>query len=326
MQLKVTRLSPMEKTFQKNPSGFSLKPFSIHIPKDSGQKLNGFLVNRSDKHTGHFIRESPPPTKEKIVLHFTAGNLQSDIRQLTHPNHVSVSFIIARDGTIYRLFSSKDWAFHLGRGAKGGNRTQSRKSIGIELSNYGPLTEREGMLETCYSRLKDPRTGKIGPKDLYCSLMDTKEYILLDTPFRKTRYFAEYTHEQYESLVRLLRYLTATYDIPRAFLPLPERYEATDKVTDFHGILSHVNFRSSGKWDIGPAFDWDRVIQQTQAATIPIARSVDFEREFKDDLIDSEEGIISALSVGPENEVSPTTYGEEGPEEPIYSPEMNFFE
>jgi N-acetylmuramoyl-L-alanine amidase len=35
--------------------------------------------------------------------------------------------------------------------------------------------------------------------------------------------------------------------------------------TKFRGIVSHINYRESGKWDIGHAFDWNRVIHGVQA-------------------------------------------------------------
>ena len=62
----------------------------------------------------------------------------------------------------------------------------------------------------------------------------------------------------------MLRHLTDKFDIPRKFFPEEERYEATMKAAEFKGILSHVNFRATGKTDIGPAFDWDRVIKGVQ--------------------------------------------------------------
>ena len=84
-------------------------------------------------------------------------------------------------------------------------------------------------------------------------------------PYRECSYFATFTDEQYESLIILLRYLTAQYDIPRNFLNKKDRFLATQKVIGFKGILSHVNFRKTGKTDLGPAFDWDRLIKGVKA-------------------------------------------------------------
>jgi len=115
---------------------FKLKAFDLPIPGES-LRLLGYTCRRKDGDTSYFY--SNKYDKEKVVLHFTAGNLQGDLPQLTQKNyHVSVAFVIARNGAILQLFGSNRWSYHLGPGAIGGNRTQSRKSIGIELSNYGP--------------------------------------------------------------------------------------------------------------------------------------------------------------------------------------------
>lgn len=237
---------------------FQNDPFSIPIKNEDKLRLEGFTCRPTKHSATYFYPENFP--KKKIVLHFTVGNIQGDLGALTRANnHVSVPFLIARDGTIYQLFSSAAWSYHLGRGAVGGNRTQSRQSIGIELSNYGYLIERDGNLETAYSRVNG------NPVDIYCSLSETDKYTKLDPPFREQSYYATFTDEQYESLIILLRYLTAQYNIPRTFLPEDIRYATTNKVASFQGITSHVNFRKSGKWDIGPAFDWSRIISGVQA-------------------------------------------------------------
>ena len=74
----------------------------------------------------------------------------------------------------------------------------------------------------------------------------------------------------------LLRYLTAKHNIPRHFLPESKRYLTNLEVASFKGIVSHINFRTSGKWDIGPGFAWDQLIQYTggtivdpSGATVP---------------------------------------------------------
>lgn len=196
----------------------------------------------------YFYRVSHP--KEQIVLHFTIGHLKGDVATLTKPNfHVSVPFLLARDGTTYNLFPSEYWSYHLGRAAVGGNTVRSRGSIGIELSNLGPLERSGEELLTIYS--------KPNRKDVYCD-MDQREFYTA-IGFRDYEFYATFTDAQYESLVVLLRYLTARYDIPRRFLPPAQRFETSNETPHFRGIVSHVNYRAD-KCDIGPAFDWPRVI------------------------------------------------------------------
>ena len=235
-------------------SQFNMQPFSLPIP-DSDEKLSGFVCRPAAGYTNYFYPEEVK--KDQIVLHHTAGNLQGDFWALTRENwHVSVAFLIARDGTIYQLHGSNQWSHHLGPKALGGNVAQSKRSIGIELSNYGYLEKVGSNLETPYSKVQ--RDNGKSP-DVYCSIQETDLYVKLPVPYRGQRYFATFTDAQYKSLSLLIRYLCATYKIPIAFLPDNERYNLTHKVVGFKGIVSHVNYRKD-KWDLGPAFDWARLM------------------------------------------------------------------
>lgn len=188
--------------------------------------------------------------KERVVLHFTAGYLKGDIATLTRPNyHVSVPFVIARDGTIYNLWSSSYWSYHLGQEAIGGNTPMSQRSVAIEISNIGPLNQVGNELQNIYD-------------SPYCTTGERQYYT--QHSYRDFDYYATFTDEQYDSLVALLRYLTGRYNIPRRFLDPPYRYELRPDIANFYGIVSHVNFRRD-KVDIGPAFDWDRVISGVTA-------------------------------------------------------------
>lgn len=263
--MRFTSVRDSEKKFLSTAGNgaYSLRNISVPIPGED-LSLKGFLCTPKNN-SGYYHDVAHP--KVRIVIHYTAGTITSDISTLTtHNRHVSVPFVIARDGTIYQLFSSKFWSGHLGKGLGNTNtgNAQDKCSIGIELSNYGFLKEKDGNLETYYSRQKNAN-GITGPTDVYCSLDDETEYIKLQTPFREQKFYAAHTLAQYESLIILLRYLTAQYNIPRNFLPEPLRYQATSEVLNFKGIVTHVNYRTDGKWDLGPAFDWKQVITGVQS-------------------------------------------------------------
>jgi N-acetyl-anhydromuramyl-L-alanine amidase AmpD len=261
--MRYETLPQIEARFRNEAAAF-LTPFSVPVPNEA-LSLQGLLY-KPDR-SGYFHQVNHP--KERIVLHFTAGNIRSDMQSLTgQGRHVSVAFVIGRDGTIYQLFPSGYWSGHLGAGVgnQGTGNAQDKATIGIEISNYGYLVPRDGNLETIYSRQKDPKTGKLSPVDPYCPLTTTAAYRKIEQPFREQSYYATCTPEQVESTVILLRYLTAKYNIPRQFLPADKRFITTNDVVNFKGIVSHVNYRSSGKWDIGPAFDWELLISGVQAA------------------------------------------------------------
>lgn len=274
--MRFTSIPATEKNFRTTGGNgqFSFSTVDVPIPGED-LRLNAVFA-KSLTTSGYFHAVEHP--KRRIVIHYTAGNLAGDMPTMSRDDfHVSVPFVIARDGTIYQLFPSKFWSGHLGPGIgnQGTGNAQDKCTIGIELSNYGYLVERQGNLETIYSRLEDEETGKIGPIDVYCSLADEDAYQKISQPFREQTYYATHTDAQYESLIILLRYLTAAWNIPREFLPESTRYLASDDVLDFRGIVSHVNYRQSGKWDIGPAFDWEQVIAGVQASAFESQRIAD---------------------------------------------------
>lgn len=244
-----------DKGVDSDGKSFKLTPAAVDIP-GSTQKLNVVTANLASGDKSFYYTDAA--AKERIVIHFTAGYLKGDMAALTKKdNHVSTPFVVARDGTIYQLFSSKYWSYHLGKGAQGGNETMSKSSIAIELSNVAYLREKDG-------NLVDPYGAQ------YCTPAETDAYVTLPKAYRGYTRFATFTNAQYDSLITLLRYLTATYKIPAAFLPEEKRYDVYADVAKFKGITSHVNYQpeSYGKWDIGPGFDWTRVI--AGLATVPV--------------------------------------------------------
>jgi len=98
---------------------------------------------------------------------------------------------------------------------------------------------------------------KITYGDVYCT-QDQEQYYWQHS-FRGYDYFATFSDAQYQAVIVLLRYLTGRYNIPREILPEARRYAAGRDVLSFAGIVSHVNYRATGKTDIGPAFDWQRI-------------------------------------------------------------------
>jgi N-acetyl-anhydromuramyl-L-alanine amidase AmpD len=246
------------RTTPKDSDGktFTLSTFRVEVA-GSSESLQAVTCKPANGDESYFYKDVFP--KKRIVVHYTAGYLKGDIAALTtRDRHVSVPFVVARDGTVYNLWSSRFWSYHLGKGAAGGNTEMSRSSVAIELSNLGYLRQKGDNLLT-YSG------------DLYCTLDEKEFFCKLDRPFRGYSYFATHTDAQYRSLGVLLRYLTKTYDIPAEFLPEPQRYEVYPGVDKFRGITTHVNYQpeSYGKWDIGPAFDWARVIASLSTVPVP---------------------------------------------------------
>jgi N-acetylmuramoyl-L-alanine amidase len=202
-------------------------------------------IGRSDY---YYDKETP---KDLIVLHHTAGFFWGDLSTLTTSHyHVSVAFVVARSGWIYRLFDPKLWSSHLGteKNVVGGSALNGARSIAIEISNVGQLA------------LAGSDLRFVGSK--YCGVGDAGYYTKLAKPFRGEKYFASFTAEQYAAVNSLLDELCTKYGIKRSFLPMKERFDTfpnSKTARAYKGIASHVNFRATGKTDLGPAFDWSRI-------------------------------------------------------------------
>jgi len=245
------------------------KKFTDTLTNSSGTKYTLDKITVLDKCEIHHIRPSfdsyyykEVVDKKKIVLHFTVGTIRGDMASLTKKdNHMSVSYVIARNGIIYELFEPKYWSYHLGRGSVGGNGYNSKESIGIELSNYGPLNEVGSNLESVYSEVEytdSKGQKKKTKKDIYCSTSEIQYF--KRAPLRGYDYFASFTDKQLLATKELVNYLSKKFNIPKTLLDEKDRYNifsSSTKAKEFKGICTHINFRSSGKWDIGSHFDWE---------------------------------------------------------------------
>lgn len=190
-------------------------------------------------------------SKDLIVLHFTAGaSAESAFRSWKNdPAHVATAFIVDTDGRVYETFDPRCWAYHLG--VKGTDR-HDRRSIGIEMANVGPLKP----------SANDPNVLNWWPPNNqwqtpYCRRDERDRY--MEQEYRDVKYFARYTEAQASSVIKLVHQLCDEFGIPRK-LAGSERLGTCDPgfYGSFKGVATHANFRQD-KWDVGPAFEWDRL-------------------------------------------------------------------
>lgn len=194
--------------------------------------------------------------KDLIVLHFTAGTTARsafDTWRL-RSERVATSYIVDVDGTVYEVFPPQCWAAHLG--VKHTNNVHDRRSIGIEIANVGPLQPSAA----------DPRVLNWWPKKSptaadfttrFCTVDERQRY--LEATYRGKAHFAAYPDVQVDAVAALVRGLCTQFDIATTLPPLAKRFD--DDLASFasyKGVCSHANFRRD-KWDIGPAFPWDRL-------------------------------------------------------------------
>ena len=168
--------------------------------------------------------------KSRIILHHTAGGTaESSIRWWnTNPDHVCTPYLIKRDGTILEVFNPEYWAYALGLGS----RSEEKKSIQIEICNYGGLIKQNGEL-----------FREVNNK-LYKFNGEFVEYSELHRGFL---YFEKYTDQQINSVVQLIRYLSDRFEIEINDVEKFWWYDRSSEKT----LISHTTLRR-GKSDIHP--------------------------------------------------------------------------
>jgi len=203
---------------------------------------------------GEYFKAEYP--KNVIYIHHTAGGHRPDwvIHGWDTDDHssgkariVATAFVIGGlsisngeseyDGKIYRAFDEKYWAHHLGTKFSN-NTTLNKKSIGIELCNYGPLT-----------------LGKNGVFYNYVNKPVPKEMVVtLDAPFRGFKHYHAYTDKQIQATKDLIIDLNSRYPETNFGTPLLSAmgFEVNaDAKSGKAGIYSHSNVRSD-KFDMSP--------------------------------------------------------------------------
>lgn len=157
-----------------------------------------------------YIKEEHP--KKQIYIHHTAGNASGEnvfLSWAANSERIATCVSISGkgsntiDGQIIQGFSSKHWAYHLGlkestfQSVGVPYQSLDKISIGIEICNWGQLTEKNGKF---YNYV-----NKVVPAD---------EVIKLDKPYKKHQFFHNYTDAQIASVKDLLLLWNNKYGIP----------------------------------------------------------------------------------------------------------------
>jgi N-acetyl-anhydromuramyl-L-alanine amidase AmpD len=245
-----TPTAPGDDADAGTPSGLSTDEMDLSVAGEpgGGESANGPQIDRTSLVLPPAEYYAQEFRKDLIVLHFTAGaTARSAVNTWrSNPEHVATAYVVDMDGTIYEVFPPQYWAYHLG--IKGGTPLE-RRSIGIEIANVGPLEQDNN----------SPSVLNWWPKNWrqkYCTREESDRYV--EATFRGKRYFASYAGAQLDSVARLVRYLSDRFGVPRRLPSTEARLCCDPTFAGYKGIATHVNFRPD-KWDVGPAFDWDRL-------------------------------------------------------------------
>ena len=180
--------------------------------------------------------------KDLIVLHFTAGyDWQGAYATFKKPGRVATPFLVGLDGTIYRLFDERCWAYHLGiKGRASENSRHDKRSIGIEIVNIGPAWSKNGHWVDY--------TGKTWPADH-----------IIKGANRGAQGGVAFPQLQVDAVCALVNWLLCEYRIPRR-IPADSTGFQLPVVAGFRGVATHQMFRRD-KYDLGPAFPYAQLIR-----------------------------------------------------------------
>lgn len=227
------KINVAETSFSANHTDSNGTRFSVGKTRDigGGHKITPLTTSYSS----YYYTEKTKKTQ--VFLHFTVGSIKGDVATLgKKDNHVSVSYLVDRQGNIYNMFDDSMWSYHLGGSCVGGNKAMSRQSIGIEISNYGPL-KLEGGTYT----------------DAYKNLYTTDPAYVDKTSFRGYDYYAKMTDVQIDAVCHLLHDICERHSIPDTYkTDTGNVFRTAADALAYSGILCHTDVRSD-KFDFPPS-------------------------------------------------------------------------
>jgi N-acetyl-anhydromuramyl-L-alanine amidase AmpD len=148
-------------------------------------------------------------SKKQVYIHHTAGGPRASSVWNWWKNdkgRIATCVVIDHSGEIQQGFSSKFWAYHLGLANKHFGvmglpyKNLDKLSIGIEICNWGQLTEKNGKF---YNYVN----GEV----------PLNQVTELETPYKNFKYFHSYTKEQIDSTKELLLLWNDRYGIPLTY-------------------------------------------------------------------------------------------------------------
>lgn len=185
-----------------------------------------------------------PVKKSQIYLHHTAGNPNGEgvfNWWASNPERVATCVAISgpgsTDGQIVQGFHSSNWAYHLGvrpgtfRNFGLSPKNLDKFSIGIEICNWGQLSERNGKF---YNYVGGEVT----------------DVCKLDQSYKGWQYFHNYSDAQIESVFNLLVKWGGDYGIPLTYND--DIWDLTPRALKGEpGVFTHNSVRAD-KVDIYP--------------------------------------------------------------------------
>lgn len=213
-------------------------------------KLDTSKIKQVPLRESQYIKEATE--KKQIVLHHTAGNSSGvgTIRMWDTDDRGRIATCVTisgkgqskdtYDGEICQAFSSKYWGYHLGIKpdvfkSKGlPRRALDKHAIGIEICNWGPLSQVNGKFYNYVDRE-----------------IPADQVTELETPYKGHKFYHRYTDAQIESTRQLLVYWNETYGIDLTYRHDDLWTVSTRALQGEQGVYTHNSYRKD-KSDIYP--------------------------------------------------------------------------
>lgn len=201
--------------------------------------------------------------KTQMVLHHTVSDPFSHVGDKAtweqDKSRIATSNILTYNGDIFNLFSTKNWAHHLG--VKIGdlkklgfkdfairNQMLNKSSIAIEIDSWGGLIKGNGGPMSVGGKMISTIKGVF--YNVYGRPID-KRLEVAEINWRGFHYFQKYSDEQLATLEELLPLQMKANGIPNHGLKNGDFGVSMDALSGVPGIYSHSNYRAD-KSDLYP--------------------------------------------------------------------------
>jgi N-acetylmuramoyl-L-alanine amidase len=213
---------------------------------------------------------------DQFVIHYDVCGTSRTCFKVLHDRGLGVQFMLDLDGTIYQTMDLQEGAPHATK-ANG-------RSIGIEIANMGAYSGSIVPLMEWYSKDTNgktritipPRFGDGGIRTKHFVGHPARNEIITGVVQGTTYHQYDFTPQQYDSLAKLTAVLCTVFpkiqcDYPKdANGNLINHALPNDKYETYQGLLGHYHVQTE-KQDPGPAFQWNKVIDQGRSLMKPAA-------------------------------------------------------
>lgn len=258
----------------EEPNGYSAyrlgKHFDRSEPEDGKKRYSDRPGMPPGVREGIDTHDALKDVVHQFVVHYdTCGSSRQCFKVLQDVRNLSVHFMLDVDGTIYQTLDVKERAWHA--------TTSNDFAVGIEIAHPGawksPLNadmrrwyeqDEQGWRQKFPKWM--PETGI--RTEGYVPRPDRPEFISGSVQGHTYHQF-DFTKEQYQALPKLIAALNKA--LPRIRIDGPR--DADGKIIDhalpestlrgFDGVVGHFHVQTN-KQDPGPAFQWERVLQEAR--------------------------------------------------------------